>query len=429
MALVFISYRRNDSSAHALAIRDRLAGQLGPNSVFLDVERIEPGDDFVSQIGEHLEDCKVCLVIIGSNWNAGTASGGRLLDRPSDFVRMEVGAALAKPGVRVVPLLLDGMSMPTEAELPRELKRLTRLSAIELDFRRAFPAAAQDLIDRVSRWLAQPAPNESLRAPGSPEGATVVPMPKWVEQAGSDPSGQWADIVVAGVRQRFRLVEPGQFFMGAGRREAGHRESEEPSHPVVLTDAFWLADTACTQALWHAVLKERPSRFDASPEHPVESVSWNDIVERFLPALEAVLPKAKLGLPTEAEWEYSCRAGSQRAYTWGDVLSASDANFEPGRSEAVPIGPGRTCPVKQYRANAFGLYQMHGNVWEWCDDAPRDYESAMVTNPHGGHDGLLRAVRGGSWNNNAARARSASRRAIDRSYCRPFIGFRVKAKR
>jgi formylglycine-generating enzyme required for sulfatase activity len=214
--------------------------------------------------------------------------------------------------------------------------------------------------------------------------------------------------------------------MGSGRHDPGRRRVEEPSHPVILSGSFWLADTACTQALWCAVTKSRPSRFEGLDENPVECVSWDDIVKSFVPELESKLARTRLGLPSEAEWEYACRAGSQRVYAWGDVLGEDNANVELGNSKILPIGAGRPTAVKRYQANAFGLYEMHGNVWEWCDDAPRTYEAALVTDPHGGYEAPLRAVRGGSWNNDALRARSACRRAVDPSYCRPFIGFRLK---
>nr|WP_315240755.1 SUMF1/EgtB/PvdO family nonheme iron enzyme [uncultured Albidiferax sp.] len=255
---------------------------------------------------------------------------------------------------------------------------------------------------------------------------TALPLPKWAMASGSDEYGRWADLVFSGVRQRFRFIPPGQFFMGASRNEFGRRKIEEPSHPVVMSGGFWLADTVCTQALWYAVTKDRPSQFKDLDENPVECVSWNDIANRFVPQLESKLARVRLSLPTEAEWEYACRSGSQRVYAWGDVLGADEANVELGDSTVLPIGVGQTTAVKRHRANAFGLYQMHGNVWEWCDDALRTYEAALVSDPHGGYGERLRAVRGGSWNNDAIRARSSCRRAVDQSYCRPFIGFRIK---
>lgn len=258
------------------------------------------------------------------------------------------------------------------------------------------------------------------------EGPAALPTPRWADTAGRDAYGHWADLVLSGVRQRFRFIQPGQFFMGASRREPGHRATEEPSHPVVVSAGFWLSDTPCTQALWYATTRTRPSQFEALDEHPVECVSWDDVVKTFMPALADKLPRTRPCLPTEAEWEYACRAGAQHMYAWGDVLRTDEANVEWTDSTSLPIGPGTTTAVKRYRPNAFGLYDMHGNVWEWCDDAPRTYEAELVTDPHGGYEMRQRTVRGGSWNNDALRARSAYRRAVDRSYCRRFIGFRIK---
>jgi Sulfatase-modifying factor enzyme 1/Calcineurin-like phosphoesterase len=301
-----------------------------------------------------------------------------------------------------------------EGVLPLSAKDLTSGSE-------SYNHKPESLIEASLRNPPVPASRRSLVGP-----PTVLPTPKWAVAAGSDEYGRWADLVLSEVRQRFRFIPHGQFFMGTTRHEPGRRKLEEPSHPVVLSGGFWLADTACTQALWYAVTRTRPSRYEGLDENPVECVSWNDIVKTFVPELESRLRRTRLGLPTEAEWEYACRAGSPRAYAWGDVLSADEANVELGDSKVLPIGAGQPSAVKRYQANAFGLYEMHGNVWEWCDDAPRTYEATLVTDPHGGYEGRLRTVRGGSWNNNALRARSACRRVVDRSYCRPFIGFRIK---
>ncbi len=397
---------------------------FGDESVFLDIEQIEPGADVAEHIERHLQSCKVLLVAVGPVWNEPTAEGVRCLDRENDFVRMELASALKRQDVRVIPLLLDGAEMPRANDLPEELERFARCNAFEIDTRRNFSAVVKALIEVLTRWLSH-TPDATLPKTKVSQSSTAHPNPKWAVATGADEHGRWADVCYSGVLQRLRFIEPGQFFMGAGKRDVGRRANEGPSHPVALYTGFWLADTACTQELWYAVMKQRPSFFEDRGDHPIERVSWNDVVHRFLPVLQRQW-QAHAALPTEAEWEYACRAGSTVACAWGNDLGEKDANVERGSSESLPSGRGSTCAVKQHRANAFGPYGMHGNVWEWCDDDLRTYESALATDPHGGHGGPRRAVRGGSWNNNAARSRSACRRSLERDFCRPFVGFRFK---
>ncbi|PTT78480.1 hypothetical protein DBR42_23465, partial [Pelomonas sp. HMWF004] len=185
---------------------------------------------------------------------------------------------------------------------------------------------------------------------------------------------------------------------------------------------------ACTQALWPAVLGEpNPSRFSDDPENPVEQVSWED-VQGFLARLAERLA-APAALPTEAEWEYACRAGKQEAFFWGSTVTTAQVNVDgdnPYNGGAEGEFRQRTVPVKALPANAWGLYQMHGNVWEWCADGLRGYEaaSAPVTDPQGPLDGARFAVRGGSWLYVARGARSACRFAFGRASRLDCLGFR-----
>ena len=426
MPEIFVSYRRDENSVHAFALRAQLAEKFGPDSVFVDFASIKPGERTRAKIKEQLSRCTVILVAIGPNWNALVSGGTRKLDRQDDFVRMEVYEALQRPGLHIMPLLLDGAPMPALEELPSELSDFSALCPIELNLRQNPQLAMNALLLHLEGWI-KPKVLTSSSSISSRTATLSVPVkPSWAEDGGSDEFGRWADFVHRGVPQRFRFVESGQFFMGSGAKETGHRAVEAPSHPVSISTGFWLADTPCTQKMWSAVMGTRPSHFRDQNLHPVESVSWNDVVGRFIPTLQAILRAGKFGLPTEAEWEYACRAGSQRAYAWGDELRPNEACFEVGSSEGLPLGGGTTSAVKSFRENGFGLYDMHGNVCEWCDDAPRSYVLERVSDPHGGHEGVRRVVRGGSWNGNFVKARSAYRRVCDRTFCRPFIGFRLK---
>jgi hypothetical protein len=232
----------------------------------------------------------------------------------------------------------------------------------------------------------------------------------------TDRYGVFRDVVFHGVTQRFRWIPPGRFLMGSPPNEPERYNDEGPQHEVTLTEGFWLADTACTQALWQAVTGENPRRFKDDPQLPVENVSWDDVTKRFLPALNRQLGEGAACLPTEAQWEYACRAGTTTAYEFGDAFDAARAN--------VSGGAGKTVPVRQFPPSRWGLYQMHGNVWEWCLDIGRPYTGDGVTDPEGGQGGSGRAVRGGSWHDGAGLARCAFRDVTPRDIRNDIIGFR-----
>lgn len=245
---------------------------------------------------------------------------------------------------------------------------------------------------------------------------TEIGRPAWASEWGEDRCGVFADIEVAGVTQRMRWTPPGRFLMGSPLDEPERNSGEGPQHEVTLTEGFWLADTACTQALWEAVTGENPSRFKGDPQLPVEKVRWDDVAEQFLPVVNRQLAEAEVFLPTGAQWEYACRAGTTTAYEFGGV-------FDPARAN-VSGGAGKTVPVRQFPPSRWGLYQMHGNVWEWCADALRSYTEGAVTNPDGGQDGSVRPLRGGSWIHEAWRSRSAYRYVSHRDTRHGSFGFR-----
>ena len=219
---------------------------------------------------------------------------------------------------------------------------------------------------------------------------------------GDDRYGLWIDVAIGGLVQRYRWIEPGEFWMGSPADEVGRFDHEGPRHVVRLTEGYWLAETACNQAVWQAVMGSNPSHFTDNPKSPVERVSWNE-VQGFLREMERRLLGVKADLPTEAEWEYACRSGRETAFSWGDQIMPDQANYDASIDYAGgPTGKYRqkTVPVKSYTANAWGLYQMHGNVWEWCADDWRVYDCTPQVNPRGpasAEEGAPRAVRGGSW--------------------------------
>jgi formylglycine-generating enzyme required for sulfatase activity len=256
---------------------------------------------------------------------------------------------------------------------------------------------------------------------------------------GRDELGRWAELRVNGVVQRLRWIEPGEFWMGSTEAERKrfvaqlkddqktYFDDEAPRHRVKLTRGFWLADTACTQALWQTVTGDNPSHFTGDPNLPVEQVSWDDVTQKFLLALNRQLTGVAAVLPTEAQWEYACRAGTETAYHFGEQIHTDQVNYDgnyppPGGRKGEYRE--RTVPVKALPANAWGLYQMHGNVWEWCADARRTYGVALEVDPDGGQDGVGRVLRGGAWFIGAGRARSACRIDDGRDFRHQRFGFR-----
>lgn len=215
------------------------------------------------------------------------------------------------------------------------------------------------------------------------------------------------------------LIEPGTFTMGCNIGDL----SERPEHSVVITKPFYLAIHEVTQQQYFELMTSNPSQFRGYPNNPVERVSWNDAT-RFCQELSAlsseVAARRSYRLPTEAEWEYACRAGSENLYSFGDEGSQLHDYgwFDQNSGD-------RTQSVGMKNPNQWGLYDMHGNVWEWCFDTEDKYSSDKVTDPIYDTVGLRRILRGGSWGHPLAESRSANRDRTNARNATEYIGFRV----
>ncbi|QLH38275.1 MAG: formylglycine-generating enzyme family protein [Defluviicoccus sp.] len=220
--------------------------------------------------------------------------------------------------------------------------------------------------------------------------------------------------------------------MGSLENEPKRLDKEGPRHLVTLSRGFWLADTACTQALWQRVMGGNPSTFKHA-DRPVEQVSWDD-VQRFLHVLETLLPGCTAGLPSEAEWEYACRAGTDTPFSFGAQISPDQANYDDRFFYAggeMVVDRLETVPVKTLPPNPWGIYEMHGNILEWCADGPRAYTDAPQFDPWGDPgegDAALRAFRGGSWRAYAGWVRSAFRIADRQGSTNDDLGFRLSLR-
>jgi formylglycine-generating enzyme required for sulfatase activity len=219
-------------------------------------------------------------------------------------------------------------------------------------------------------------------------------------------------------------VEPGTFTMGSPTSEPG-RYSRETQHEVTLTKGFYLGKYEVTQAQWERVMGSDPSHFNGA-NRPVEKVSWNDVTY-FCEKLTEVESEAgrlpdgmAYQLPTEAQWEYACRAGTTTAYSWGNSITDSNANYRYNIGETRDVG--------QYAANPWGLFDMHGNVLEWCADWYADYPSGPAHDPVGPAGGSGRVERGGSWLSTARFARSADRNGVVPANSNINLGFRLSLR-
>jgi len=237
--------------------------------------------------------------------------------------------------------------------------------------------------------------------------------PEWASGWGQDRHGVFVEFRVGGVTQRMRWIPPGEFMMGSPPEEK-ERYSNEDQHRVTLTHGYWLGDTPVTQALWLAVMGENPSHFQGEPRRPVEQASWEDC-QHFCARLGARVQGLTCRLPTEAEWEYACRAGTRDA-RYGELDAVAWYAKNSG---------GETHLVKLKAANPWGLFDMLGNVWEWCSDWYSQYSRAAQRDPAGAAAGALRVMRGGSWGHGAGDVRAAYRGADPPGFRYASLGLRL----
>jgi formylglycine-generating enzyme required for sulfatase activity len=243
--------------------------------------------------------------------------------------------------------------------------------------------------------------------------------------------------LINAIGMRLTLIPDGTFWMGSPDAEAERRANEGPVHEVRITRPFYLGIHPVTQALYQPLMGANPSYFyqgkRGGPEHPVEQVRWDEAVE-FCRRLSDLAEERAAGrvyrLPTEAEWEYACRAGTTTPFWWGASASSAQANFD-GRYPYGGAKKGqylqRTTRVRSYPANPWGLFDLHGNVWEWCADwyAEDYYANSPIEDPKGPERGPGRVLRGGSWGSNGSDCRAAFRNRFGPGSRYHYLGFRA----
>jgi formylglycine-generating enzyme required for sulfatase activity len=230
---------------------------------------------------------------------------------------------------------------------------------------------------------------------------------------------------------KFVWISPGNFMMGSPKEEK-ERVANETQHKVTLTKGFYMGVYTVTQGEWQAVMGKNPSLFkgERNPKGeknlPVEMVSWNDCQE-FIKKLREK-DKKLYRLPSEAEWEYACRAGTTTSFYFGETISTDQANYNGNFTYGTGkkgVDREKTTPVGSFPANAWGLHDMHGNVLQWCQDWYGDYPQKDVVDPQGPENGEDRVLRGGSWIGNPVFCRSAFRNWNDPGHRYLFIGCRL----
>jgi len=286
-----------------------------------------------------------------------------------------------------------------------------------------------------------PEPGDSASEPrreGSRRSARKVDLGKVLDEVlVSAPAASGPKTLTNSLGMTFVLVPAGKFMMGSPADEPGRRANEGPAHEVVIGNAFYLGIHPVTQSAYLAVIGKNPSRFHAAegggPDYPVESVSWTDAIafcQRLSDRPEERAARRRYRLPTEAEWEYASRAGGSTPFAFGNSFDSRQGNFD----SAYPYGSaepaakiGRTSPVTNYPASAWGLHDMHGNVWEWCSDwyGEAYYATFPLRDPPGPIDGKFRVLRGGSWKNQGIACRAAYRNALAPHQRDSATGFRV----
>jgi formylglycine-generating enzyme required for sulfatase activity len=223
-----------------------------------------------------------------------------------------------------------------------------------------------------------------------------------------------------GAKLEMVLIPAGQFEMGSPESDNDAADDEKPRHRVKITKPFYLGKFPVTQAQWKAVTGSNPSKFHGLND-PVEQISWYEC-QQFIGKLNTILGNGRCCLPSEAQWEYACRAGSSTRYSFGD-----DPSHLGEHAWYAANAGGRTHSVGLKKPNAWGLYDMTGNVWEWCQDwYARDYyATSPFDDPSGPSSGTLRVCRGGGWGFSVRDCRSAYRGDVVPEFRHPLLGLRI----
>ena len=372
----------------------------------MDVEAIPFGENFVKVIDEEVAKCDILLAIIGPGWlGARDEAGGRRLDNPLDFVRIEIAAAL-KRDIPVIPILIDGTRVPKAHQLPDDIKDLALRNGLNVHH-----DLFQGDMDRLIRSLqARRSTQQTAPAATSAEGRIKVDA-SFIHGA---PDGWF--LPGNGKAEWFKDHEHGpelvvvpayEFSMGST-----DYDREKPVHKVTIPSPFVVGRFPVTFGEWDACVADggckgyKPADQGwGRDQQPVINVNWND-AKLYIDWLNAKTGKT-YRLLSEAEREYVTRAGTTTRFWWGAAITPKQANYD-GTEPYKGVGEKgeyrqQTVPVASFEANPWGLFNVHGNVWEWCEDAWHANYNGAPTDGSAwlqGGDASRRVGRGGSWHSN-----------------------------
>ena len=481
MPKIFISYGRDESHGQNLATETQQQLQSVGFEVFRDVIGLKPGDVWYSKLEFELDSSDLVILIVSekirtSEWVHNEISMAKEIGLPiipviAETVRMPLWLRHLQTldfshqteWYQLLDAISNHISMPLQYAddgIPVATEIVAKLSSHNSNNSHAPDSSVDDDIPLATELVTRVPRNtnfdyDDLRPVTLPpssrkvddEDLNPVALPtaskrklrtnrlsnsylSWASETGKDQYGQYADLEINNVTQRFRLIRPGTFHMGSPESEK-EQYGNETLHQVTLSEPFWLADTACTQALWLAVMGNNPSHFSDNKRNPVENVSWNNIQE-FIQTLGQMKPGANFQLPTEAQWEYACRVGTTTPFSFGENMTSKQVNYNgeypynKGLFQRKDLKRGKTLAVQSLPANRWGLYEMHGNVWEWCQDAYQDGLGGRACTDPFNQSGENRVLRGGSWVDSGRDCRSACRSGSDPADHRnDSVGFRL----
>src|SRR6516162_9551861 len=402
-------------------IRDRLADRYGEDAVFMDIDNIPFGKDFRVHISEAIVQSDILLVIVGRGW-LGARGGNRRIDDEADFVRLEVETALSN-AIPIIPVLVGSARMPQPAQLPESLKNFAFLNAAPVDTGRDFHQHVERLIRGIDQIPDRRATSPAPRGSRNEVASAAAPA-----SASRDADADRADLEVlrdAPFAPELVVIPAGQFMMGSPEGEEGHFDDEGPQHRVAISQRFAIGRYPVTFDEYDRFCEAKGQKKPEDPgwgrgRRPAINVSWDD-AQAYIAWLSQGIGRA-YRLPSEAEWEYACRAGTTSRYSFGEAIKPDNANY-------AGSSLGRTAAVGAYSANRWGLHDMHGNVLEWVeDDWHENYQGAPSDGSawkNVGRDRRRCVLRGGSWNNLSLDCRCASRRQYDSAFRVDTVGFRV----
>lgn len=411
---VFISYSRKDFDEVNTFV-EMLKKSIPALNVWFDIEGIESGDEFDEKIIDAIENSFCVLFALSDN------------SLQSQWTKDEVMYA-KNIGIKVIPVLLEGA----------KLKGWFLFKFGRIDYINSKNQKEMDkLLNNLSSWIGKAVVDSAnLVEQPSIEQKQAVPIahtePTPVSTSEISTSTPQPDItptkeviaidkrefIVNGVPFTMVHVEGGSFTMGATKEQNSQTLDQKPAHKVTLSQ-YYIGETAVTQELWEAVMDVNPSCFKAQ-KHPVEMVSWDDCQE-FIARLNQLTGET-FRLPTEAEWEFAARGGNKsKGFRYAGSDNLSDVAWYDDNAND------QTHPIKSKLANELGLYDMNGNVWEWCNDwySMDYYEISPKNNPQGPDSGSGRVNRGGSWYTNMTRLRISVRDGNASNSRYSALGFRL----